>query len=61
MIRYILDTDHLSLARRGHQHVTAKILAARPDEIAITIITAEEQLRGRFSQIRKFPSGQACV
>ncbi len=61
MIRYILDTDHLSLMGRGHQRVTAKMLAALPGEVAITIITAEEQLRGRFSQIRKFPSGQACV
>jgi tRNA(fMet)-specific endonuclease VapC len=61
MIRYILDTDHLSLLGRGHQRVTARLNATPPGEVAITIITAEEQLRGRFSQIRRSPSGLACV
>lgn len=61
MIRYILDTDHLSLAQRGHQSVTARIQATHPSELATTIITAEEALRGRFLQIRRFTSGIACV
>ncbi|MBI1761086.1 MAG: type II toxin-antitoxin system VapC family toxin [Acidobacteria bacterium] len=61
MIRYVLDTDHLSLAQRGHQLVTARLTATQPGAVAITIITAEEQLRGRFLQIRKFPNGLACV
>jgi tRNA(fMet)-specific endonuclease VapC len=61
MIRYILDTDHLSLAQRKHPIVTAKILAMPKDSMAITIITVEEQLRGRFSQIRRFPSGPGCI
>jgi tRNA(fMet)-specific endonuclease VapC len=61
MIRYILDTDHLSLLGRGHQRITAKFKATPPGETAITIITAEEQLRGRFLQIRRSPSGLACV
>ncbi len=61
MIRYVLDTDHISLAQRNHPRVAAKIQAIHPDEMAITIISAEEQLRGRFSQIGRFPSGLACV
>ena len=61
MSRYVLDTDHISLAQRNHPRVAAKIHAIHPDEMAITIITAEEQLRGRFSQIRRSPSGLACV
>jgi tRNA(fMet)-specific endonuclease VapC len=61
MSRYVLDTDDISLAQRNHPGVAAKIRAIHPDEMAITIITAEEQLRGRFSQIRRSPSGLACV
>lgn len=61
MIRYILDTDHLSLLERGHQRVTAKFHATSADEVAIAIITAEEKLRGRFLQIRKSPTGPAYV
>ncbi len=61
MTRYILDTDHLSLIQRGHARVIAKLRQADPSRLAITIITAEEQLRGRFLQIRKFPTGENCV
>ncbi len=61
MIRYILDTDHLSLSQRAHQRVIAKAQTINLDELAITIITAEEQLRGCFLQIRRAPSGLACV
>ncbi len=61
MIRYILDTDHLSLAQRKHPNVTARILSTPKDEIAITIITAEEQIRGRFAEIRRHQTGKDCV
>ena len=53
MILYILDTDHLTLLRRGHMDVVAGVSAKRPDEIAITIISIEEQFRGWFTQVRK--------
>jgi tRNA(fMet)-specific endonuclease VapC len=49
---YILDTDHLSLFQRRHPRVVAKIQATPLPQRAITIITVEEQLRGRLSQIR---------
>lgn len=49
---YILDTDHLSLQQRGHQKLLAHLNQIPPDEIAITVITVEEQLRGRLAQIR---------
>lgn len=61
MIRYVLDTDHVSLAQRRHPQVTARIQATPADELAVTIITAEEQLRGRFLQIRRHTAGGACV
>ena len=50
---YILDTDHLSLFQRRHPQVVAKLKATPLPQRAITIITVEEQLRGRLSQIRK--------
>jgi tRNA(fMet)-specific endonuclease VapC len=61
MILYVLDTDHLSLLQRGNQRVIAGLVANRPGTVGITIVTAEEQLRGRFLQIRKSPVGPACV
>jgi tRNA(fMet)-specific endonuclease VapC len=50
---FVLDTDHLSLYQRGVEPLLSKLLSHPPDELAITIITIEEQLRGRLAQIRK--------
>jgi tRNA(fMet)-specific endonuclease VapC len=52
MSLYILDTDHLSLFQRGHPGVTSHLRQVPAQEIAITIITAEEQARGRLAQVR---------
>lgn len=56
---YVLDTDHLSLNLRGHPKIRERLALIPADEIAITIITAEEQLRGRLAQVGKAASGHA--
>lgn len=55
MTFYVLDTDHLSFYQRGIEPLTTKLLEFEhsPDELAITIITVEEQLRGRLAQVKK--------
>jgi tRNA(fMet)-specific endonuclease VapC len=53
MTRYILDTDHLTLLKRNHPIVTAKIASVRPENISVTIVTVEEQLRGRLAIVSK--------
>jgi tRNA(fMet)-specific endonuclease VapC len=50
---WIFDTDHLSLLQRGNLQVRQRITAIRPQEIAVTVVTMEEQLQGRLSEIRK--------
>ena len=57
MTLYVLDTDHLSLILRGHPKTHERLTAIPPEEIAITIITAEEQMRGRLAQVSKATSG----
>jgi tRNA(fMet)-specific endonuclease VapC len=49
----ILDTDHFSLLFRKDPKVSVKVALFKPEELAITIITAEEQLRGRLDWIRQ--------
>lgn len=49
---YILDTDHLSLYQRGDVKLLSRFVQIPPQQIAITVITAEEAVRGRFSRIR---------
>ncbi len=53
MSLFVLDTDHLSLYQRDAEPLLSKLLSHPPDELAITIVTVEEQLRGRLAQIRK--------
>jgi len=51
--KYILDTDHVTLHQHGHPTVVRRLLQLSADEIAATIITAEEQIRGRLDVIRR--------
>ena len=52
MDQYILNTDHLTLFQNNHPVVIQKV-QSNIQNIKITIITAEEQLRGRFNIIRR--------
>lgn len=60
MIR-ILDTDHVSLFQHNHPGVTQRINAINPEKVAVTVITAEEQLRGRLNIIRQASSNDELI
>lgn len=53
MIRYVLDTDILTLLRHGHPAVVQHVTAQPAADIAITVITVEEQLSGWYTQLRR--------
>jgi len=53
MTPYILDTDTLSLLQHGHPKVSQNVGARSPADIAITVISLEEQLSGWFTALRK--------
>lgn len=61
MSLWILDTDHISLFQQRHPLVTQHINAVNPEEIAVTVITVEEQLRGRLNVIRRASSVDEVV
>lgn len=55
-IMYILDTDHLSLIQRNGQEgkqILAKLAAIAESEVVVTVITYEEQVRGRLSVLSR--------
>jgi len=58
---WILDTDCLSLFQRGHPIVTQRVNAVDSEEIFTTIVTAEEQLRGRLNVINSASSPEALI
>src|SRR5579875_3082378 len=45
---YVLDTDTPTLFQHGHVIVTRRCAARPPGEVAITVISVEEQLEGRL-------------
>ncbi len=61
MSLYILDTDHISLFQYRHPQVTQKIISTTPEQIAVTIISLEEQLYGRLNKIRRAKNLEALV
>ena len=61
MTLYILDTDHVSLAQRGHPYVTVRIAATPPEQLAVGIVTVQKQLRGRLAQVQHAPNTAALI
>ena len=61
MSLYILDTDHVSLFQYQHPLVTKRIYSTAPNDIAVTIVTLEEQLYGRLNRIRRAKTLEALV
>jgi tRNA(fMet)-specific endonuclease VapC len=58
---FILDTDHISLFQRRDPHVTTRVLATPALKLATTMITVEEQLRGRLDRVRRARSDAEVV
>jgi tRNA(fMet)-specific endonuclease VapC len=53
---YILDTDHLSFIQRSGQEgkrILAKLATIEESEVVVTVITYEEQVRGRLSVLSR--------
>jgi tRNA(fMet)-specific endonuclease VapC len=46
MTLYVLDTDTLTLYQHGHAVLQQRIAALGQGELAITVISVEEQLSG---------------
>lgn len=52
MIRYLLDTDTVSLLRTGHAQVSSRVLSNPIESLAISAITVEELFTGWFALLR---------
>jgi tRNA(fMet)-specific endonuclease VapC len=53
MSLYVLDTDMLTLVAEGHPAVSRRFLQERPEDVAITVLTVEEQLSGWYTELRR--------
>ena len=52
MSRYILDTDCFSLWQQNHPMMVQRV-EVNAENLAVTIVTVEEVIRGRFNVIRQ--------
>lgn len=53
MSLFVLDTDTLSLLQRGHPAVCARVAGQQQTDLAVTVITVEEQLTGWYTLVRQ--------
>ena len=50
---FVLDTDILTLFQRNHATVVANVARHSPSDIAVSVVTVEEQLSGWYAQLRQ--------
>ena len=53
---FVLDTDHITLLQRGEPQVVEHLAKVPKHLIAASIVTYEEQLRGRLAVVRQAQS-----
>lgn len=61
MALFVLDTDHVTLFQRAHPLVREQVLARAPGSVVTTLVTVEEQLRGRLKALRRASNGASLV
>jgi len=58
---YLLDTDTLTFAHRGHVGVAARIREVGQANVATTVVSAVEVLRGRHEYLLKASDGNQLL
>ncbi len=53
MSLYVLDTDTLTLFEKNHPVVSAHVRAHQANELAITVLSVEQQLSGWYTELRR--------
>src|SRR5438309_1456684 len=53
MSPYVLDTDMLTLYRHGHASVCQRVVSHSPADLAITVMSVEEELSGWYRLLRR--------
>lgn len=60
-IHHILDTDHITLFQRNHPLIISRLQGIPPEDIAVTVVSAMEQTRGRLAQIHRAKTAPAVI
>ncbi len=61
MLRFLFDTDHLSLFQHGHPVLLARVASHGPDTVGICPVTVEEMFKGRLAALNRRVSGSLRI
>lgn len=62
MTPYVLNANHISLQQRSHPAVLKRFQSLGDDDsVTVTVITVEEQIRGRLEIIRRHGASQLQI
>jgi predicted nucleic acid-binding protein len=61
MLRYLLDTDHLTLFHHGHPLVGQRLYAHPPGTVGISVVTVQEALQGRLAAVAQARDGPSRI
>ncbi len=58
---WILDTDHLTLFQNDHPLIKQRINQINPENIAVRVVTFEEQMRGWLNAINQSSQSERLI
>ena len=61
MSLWVLDTDCLTLFQNEHPLVKLRVSQVNPEEIAVIVITVEEQMRGWLNVINQSSQSERVI
>ncbi len=61
MTLYVLDTDTVVLFQEGNVAVCGRVLSRPIDELAVSVISVEEQLSGWYTMVRRAKDSAALA
>jgi tRNA(fMet)-specific endonuclease VapC len=61
MLRYLLDTDHLTLFQHGHPLVVQRLRLQAVATVGTSVVTIEEALRGRLARLAGARDGKTRI
>ncbi len=61
MLRYLFDTDHLTLFQHGHTALRHRLASQPAGAVGICVVTVEETLRGRLAKLARSKDGPTRI
>ena len=61
MLRYLFDTDHLTLFQHGYPQVGRRLHAHAPGAVGISVVTVQEALQGRLAAVARAADGPSRI